>query len=80
MKTNLSNWDNLDEDIAQLIFASFRSGTSLPRPSRVTIPTVSRRPRFQSAPDDNSDLRERLENSFHRGVDCEHELDDGEVL
>ncbi|MCK1286642.1 hypothetical protein IVB41_22250 [Bradyrhizobium sp. 44] len=30
-------------------------------------------------PDDNRDLRKRLEKSFHRFVDCEHKLD-GEVL
>ncbi|EHR03830.1 hypothetical protein Bra471DRAFT_04621 [Bradyrhizobium sp. WSM471] len=41
VKMNLCNWDNLDEEIDQLIFASIRSGTSLPRAPRVTIPTVS---------------------------------------
>nr|WP_256467887.1 hypothetical protein [Bradyrhizobium sp. 62] len=34
---------------------------------------------FSIGPDDNSDLRRRLEKSFHRFVDCEHKLD-GEVL
>lgn len=34
---------------------------------------------FSIGPDDNSDLRMRLEKSFHRFVDCEHKLD-GEVL
>ncbi len=34
---------------------------------------------FSIGPDDNSDLRKRLEKSFHRFVDCEHKLD-GEVL
>src|SRR3954452_11999618 len=34
---------------------------------------------FSIGPDDNSDLRKRLEKSFHRFVDWEHELD-AEVL
>ncbi|WP_456769613.1 O-linked N-acetylglucosamine transferase family protein [Bradyrhizobium sp. USDA 3650] len=34
---------------------------------------------FSVGPDDNSDLRKRLEKSFHRFVDCEHKLD-GQVL
>jgi predicted O-linked N-acetylglucosamine transferase (SPINDLY family) len=34
---------------------------------------------FSIGPDDNSDLRKRLEKSFHRFVDCEHKLD-GDVL
>jgi protein O-GlcNAc transferase len=34
---------------------------------------------FSIGPDDNSDLRKRLEKSFHRFVDCEHKVG-GEVL
>ncbi|MGK3796886.1 hypothetical protein, partial [Enterococcus faecium] len=31
---------------------------------------------FSTGPDDGSDLRKRLERSFHRFIDCQHKRDD----